>query len=117
MSLDRARRMPKGLVAVVRESLPSNEGRRREPCRTLLERAVSSVGQSASFTPRRSLVRVQYRPPSLKDRWSAPEVPLDLAFGGETDGAAVAVRAFSPREKFRAVGGSGCSVRSWGGTI
>ena len=31
----------------------------------MLSRAVSSVGQSASLTPRRSLVRAQYRPPLI----------------------------------------------------
>ena len=33
------------------------------PCRTLSPRAVSSAGQSASFTPRMSGVRVPHRPP------------------------------------------------------
>ena len=51
-------------------------------------RAVSSVGQSASFTPRRSLVRVQYRPPRANQsgrvpsgRWTNPTPAMVLIVG------------------------------------
>ena len=43
--------------------VPTSHTPRQRPFAYPLSRAVSSVGQSASFTPRRSLVRVQYRPP------------------------------------------------------
>src|SRR4029079_15018360 len=44
-------------------------------------RAVSSVGQSPSLTPRKSLVRVQYRPPHLTLRTALPSDRTGASMG------------------------------------